>query len=61
MAGKGKLCTVVGGCGFLGRHLVEALLEKGYKVNIFDIRQSFEDDRVTFFIGDLCNKEVKGP
>ena len=55
---QGKLCTVVGGCGFLGRHIVDKLLEKGYRVNVFDIRQSFEDDNVTFFIGDLCYKEV---
>jgi hypothetical protein len=37
---------------------VEALLERGYKVNIFDIRETFKDDRVTFFVGDLCTKEV---
>lgn len=49
---------MVGGCGFLGRHIVEELLEKGYRVNVFDIRRSFEDDRVTFFVGDLCKKEV---
>ena len=55
---QGKLCTVVGGCGFLGRHMVEQLLEKGYQVNVFDIRKSFDDDRVKFFVGDLCKKEV---
>jgi sterol-4alpha-carboxylate 3-dehydrogenase (decarboxylating) len=54
---KAKSCAVIGGCGFLGRHLVEALLERGYKVNIFDIRETFKDDRVTFFVGDLCTKE----
>ena len=56
---QGKpLCAVVGGCGFLGRHLVEKLVERGYQVNVFDIRKSFEDDRVNFFVGDLCNKKV---
>lgn len=49
---------MVGGCGFLGRHMVEKLLDRGYQVNVFDIRETFKDDRVKFFIGDLCNKEV---
>ncbi len=55
---QGKKCTVVGGCGFLGRHIVEKLLEKGYSVNVFDIRSTFEDERVTFYVGDLCRREV---
>lgn len=62
MTGKSKsLCAVVGGCGFLGRHLVEKLVERGYQVNVFDIRKSFEDDRVKFFVGDLCNKKDLAP
>ncbi|RXM95066.1 Sterol-4-alpha-carboxylate 3-dehydrogenase, decarboxylating [Acipenser ruthenus] len=52
-----KKCAVIGGSGFLGQHLVEKLLEKGYAVNVFDIRQGFNNDRVTFFLGDLCCKE----
>uniref|UniRef100_A0A8C5QAJ7 Sterol-4-alpha-carboxylate 3-dehydrogenase, decarboxylating n=1 Tax=Leptobrachium leishanense TaxID=445787 RepID=A0A8C5QAJ7_9ANUR len=52
-----KKCTVIGGSGFLGQYMVERLLDKGYSVNVFDIRQGFENDRVQFFIGDLCNKE----
>ncbi len=47
---------MIGGCGFLGRHMVELLLNRGYQVNVFDIRVTFKDDRVTFFTGDLCNK-----
>ena len=56
---QSKLCAVIGGCGFLGHHIVDKLLEKGYQVNVFDIRKTFEDARVHFFIGDLCNKEVR--
>ena len=55
---QGCVCTVVGGGGFLGRHLVEGLLAWGYQVQVFDLRPTFQDDRVTFFTGDLCEKEV---
>ena len=34
---KGKLkCLVLGGCGFIGSHLVDGLLDNGYEVIIFD-------------------------
>lgn len=39
--------------------MVEKLLEKGYVVNVFDIQKRFENDRVQFFLGDLCDKEVQ--
>ncbi|XP_042336513.1 sterol-4-alpha-carboxylate 3-dehydrogenase, decarboxylating [Sceloporus undulatus] len=52
-----KKCTVIGGSGFLGQHLVEHLLERGYAVNVFDIRKGFENNKVQFFLGDLCCKE----
>ncbi|KAM6976441.1 sterol-4-alpha-carboxylate 3-dehydrogenase, decarboxylating [Aplochiton taeniatus] len=53
-----KRCAVIGGSGFLGRHLVEKLLEKGYAVSVFDIRQSYELPGVTFHQGDLCDKQA---
>ncbi|KAM9128078.1 sterol-4-alpha-carboxylate 3-dehydrogenase, decarboxylating isoform 2-T2 [Pangshura tecta] len=52
-----KKCTVIGGSGFLGQHMVEKLLEKGYTVNVFDIQKGFENDKVQFFLGDLCSKK----
>ena len=55
---QSKVCAVVGGCGFLGRHLTEGLLERGYQVNVFDLKTTFENDQVRFFTGDLCQKEV---
>ncbi|XP_064526352.1 sterol-4-alpha-carboxylate 3-dehydrogenase, decarboxylating isoform X1 [Pseudopipra pipra] len=57
----GRRCTVIGGSGFLGRHMVEQLLARGYSVNVFDIQQSFESDGVKFFLGDLCDKEALLP
>ncbi|KAK7797420.1 hypothetical protein U0070_002115 [Myodes glareolus] len=56
-----KKCTVIGGSGFLGQHMVEQLLARGYAVNVFDIRQGFDNPQVQFFIGDLCSQQVRGP
>ena len=53
-----SLCLVIGGGGFLGRHIVDKLLEEKYKVQVFDIRITFDDERVKFFVGDLCKEEV---
>ncbi|XP_076418769.1 sterol-4-alpha-carboxylate 3-dehydrogenase, decarboxylating isoform X3 [Peromyscus maniculatus bairdii] len=54
---KAKKCTVIGGSGFLGQHMVEQLLARGYAVNVFDIRQGFDNPQVQFFIGDLCSQQ----
>lgn len=53
-----KRCIVIGGSGFLGRHLVEKLLDRGYAVSVFDIQQNYELPNVTFFQGDLCDKQA---
>jgi sterol-4alpha-carboxylate 3-dehydrogenase (decarboxylating) len=53
-----KSWLVIGGCGFLGRNIVDQLLARGEKkVAVFDLRQTFEDSRVEFFIGDLTKLE----
>ncbi|KAI9346995.1 3beta-hydroxysteroid dehydrogenase [Obelidium mucronatum] len=45
---------VIGGCGFLGRRIVELLLERGeVNVAVFDMRRTFDNDRVQFFVGDI--------
>ncbi|XP_006874844.1 PREDICTED: sterol-4-alpha-carboxylate 3-dehydrogenase, decarboxylating [Chrysochloris asiatica] len=54
---RAKKCTVIGGSGFLGQYMVEHLLAKGYQVNVFDIRQGFNNPQVQFFLGDLCNQQ----
>ncbi|KAK5864978.1 hypothetical protein PBY51_016174 [Eleginops maclovinus] len=56
-----KRCAVIGGSGFLGRHLVEKLLDRGYSVSVFDIRQSYELPGVAFHLGDLCDKQALLP
>ncbi|CAN9514861.1 unnamed protein product [Ophioblennius macclurei] len=53
-----KRCAVIGGSGFLGRHLVEKLLDRGYSVCVFDICQSYELPGVAFHQGDLCDKQA---
>ena len=53
-----KTSLVIGGCGFLGGHIVDRLLEKGHNVRVFDIRKTFENDKVEFIVGDLSSKEV---
>jgi len=49
---------VIGGCGFLGRCIVEQLLARGEtEVSVFDIVQRHFDSNVTFYIGDISKKE----
>jgi len=51
-------CLVIGGGGFLGQHIVEELLARGHSVCVFDLRTTFQDDRLTYYSGDLCSKQV---
>jgi sterol-4alpha-carboxylate 3-dehydrogenase (decarboxylating) len=63
---------VIGGCGFLGRHIVEQLLARGEtEVAVFDIVQRHFDTyvpsagretklmyrNVTFYIGDITKPD----
>lgn len=50
-------CLVVGGSGFLGRHLLGQLIEKGkYDITVFDIKDPVEQ-RVRFIKGDICQPD----
>jgi len=37
--------------------MVEKLLNLGHIVSVFDLRATFSNERVSFFTGNLCNKE----
>ncbi|KZT37088.1 C-3 sterol dehydrogenase [Sistotremastrum suecicum HHB10207 ss-3] len=51
-----QVYLVIGGSGFLGKHLVEMLLKKGEAVAIFDLVQRFTIENVPFFPGDIVDK-----
>ena len=59
---------VTGGAGFIGSHLVDALVEKGYRVRILDALVSqvhgenaapaYLNPGAEFIAGDVCDREV---
>lgn len=52
-------CVVLGGNGFIGSHLVDSLVERGYHVRAFDRfsgKRRFESDNVEIVAGNYLNK-----
>ena len=63
MKKKNKTFLVTGGTGFLGRHIVEYLLEESNKVVVFDndFRGSIKkikNKNIKFIRGDIRNKKI---
>ena len=53
-----KKVLVVGGSGFLGSHVADELIEKGYEVTIFDQKKStWINDNQKFIESDLLDRE----
>ncbi|KAA1469825.1 C-3 sterol dehydrogenase [Dentipellis sp. KUC8613] len=50
-----EVYLVIGGSGFVGRHIVQALLDRGDSVAVFDIVQRYDD--VPFYSGDISDEE----
>jgi sterol-4alpha-carboxylate 3-dehydrogenase (decarboxylating) len=46
---------VIGGSGFVGRHIVQGLLDRGDSVSVLDIVQRYHD--VPFYSGDISEQE----
>lgn len=59
----GRLCVVTGGCGFIGSHLCEALLEAGARVRVLDDLSSGREENLRGVRGrvDLRRGDVRDP
>jgi len=52
-----KKILITGGAGFIGNHVTNNLLKKGYNITIFDRHKTKQRDDVEYFYGDIRDWE----
>ncbi|MBI5005162.1 MAG: NAD-dependent epimerase/dehydratase family protein [Candidatus Lloydbacteria bacterium] len=65
MKKNGKKVVVTGGAGFIGSHLVDALVEREYEVHVIDNLSGGKKENVnpqaTLHVADICDYEAIAP
>lgn len=65
MSEKNKKAVVTGGAGFIGSHLADALVERGYEVHVIDNLSAGKKENVnaksTLHIADICDYDAIAP
>lgn len=65
MAKENKKAVVTGGAGFIGSHLVDALVERGYEAHVIDNLSAGKKENVNpkamLHIADICDYEAIAP
>lgn len=58
-----RLCLVTGGAGFIGSHLAEALVDRGFRVRILDDFSSGKEENLSAFVDrvDLIRGDIRDP
>ena len=50
-----KIAAITGGTGFVGKHLITALIDQGYQINALTRRPQPETENINWIEGDLDN------
>ena len=65
MARESRKAVVTGGAGFIGSHLTDALIERGYEVHVIDNLSSGKKENVNpkavLHVADICDYDAIAP